>query len=158
MTPEFLNFVLESPPALDLLKWLNRTLVPDEHYWATLMYNQHVGAPKSYLGTCWSWPRRPYYMKNWISRYQLWSETECKGKILRMSCIFGVRDLPVVIGKHHLFTHKVLRNFEPATMHCLKEWHMEKQAAQLLLSRNATEFYTNLPIVKYYAAGNGSEC
>ncbi|CAF5174733.1 unnamed protein product, partial [Rotaria sp. Silwood1] len=44
----FIEFVLTSPIAKELLDWSRDTYSPDEHYWATLNYNTHLHSPGGY--------------------------------------------------------------------------------------------------------------
>ncbi|KAG7226685.1 hypothetical protein INR49_014033, partial [Caranx melampygus] len=49
---DFVNFVLTSPIAHDLLEWSKDTFSPDEHYWVTL--NHVKGAPGSHIDGGWA--------------------------------------------------------------------------------------------------------
>ncbi|KAK5970918.1 hypothetical protein GCK32_005884 [Trichostrongylus colubriformis] len=42
----------------------------------------------------------------YISRYQVWTSKQCKGKMFRYSCVYGVEDLPVIIKQDHLRVRK----------------------------------------------------
>ena len=46
----FIDYVLHSPVAADILRWVRYTEVPDETYFATLNHNPHLGVPGAYLG------------------------------------------------------------------------------------------------------------
>ncbi|KAG7242393.1 hypothetical protein INR49_023481 [Caranx melampygus] len=54
LTRDFVNFVLTSPIAHDLLEWSKDTFSPDEHYWVTL--NHVKGAPGSHIDGGWQEP------------------------------------------------------------------------------------------------------
>ncbi|CAB1443412.1 unnamed protein product, partial [Pleuronectes platessa] len=51
LTRPFVDFVLTSPIAQDLLEWSNDTFSPDEHYWVTL--NHITEAPGSHINGEW---------------------------------------------------------------------------------------------------------
>ncbi|ETN78815.1 hypothetical protein NECAME_10115 [Necator americanus] len=57
-----------------------------------------------------------------ISRYQQWqirSNSICRGRYYRLSCVFGVDDLPTLVKRHELLAHKLYLGFQPASFLCL---------------------------------------
>ena len=46
----FIDYILHSPIAKDLLEWMNDTQVPDELYFATLNHNRHLNVSGAYKG------------------------------------------------------------------------------------------------------------
>ncbi|EYB95431.1 hypothetical protein Y032_0160g3352 [Ancylostoma ceylanicum] len=41
------------------------------------------------------------------------------GKMFRYSCIFGVRDIPVLLKQPHLVAHKFYIQYQPASYFCI---------------------------------------
>lgn len=57
-----------------------------------------------------------------ISRYQQWvmrTNSVCRGRYSRLSCIYGVDDLPILIARPELVAHKLYMEFQPAAFLCL---------------------------------------
>jgi hypothetical protein len=48
----FVDYVLHSKPAKDLLSWCHHVYSPDEYFWATLQHNPHLKVPGGYSGRC----------------------------------------------------------------------------------------------------------
>lgn len=40
LSRQFVNFVCQNKTAVDYLEWLEDTIIPDEQFWATLIYNK----------------------------------------------------------------------------------------------------------------------
>ncbi|KAL6729119.1 hypothetical protein Aduo_000203 [Ancylostoma duodenale] len=70
-----------------------------------------------------STPNSEFRIQNYIvSRYQQWlirSNSNCRGRYYRLSCIFGVDDLPTLVKRHELVAHKLYLDFQPAAFLCL---------------------------------------
>ncbi|EYC12082.1 hypothetical protein Y032_0048g1602 [Ancylostoma ceylanicum] len=64
-----------------------------------------------------------FHIDNYVvSRYQQWlirSNSNCRGRYYRLSCIFGVDDLPTLVKRHELVAHKLYLDFQPAAFLCL---------------------------------------
>ncbi|XP_061640311.1 beta-1,3-galactosyl-O-glycosyl-glycoprotein beta-1,6-N-acetylglucosaminyltransferase 7 isoform X2 [Phyllopteryx taeniolatus] len=120
LTRGFVDFVLESHKACDLLEWSKDTYSPDEHYWVTL--NQIREAPGSNIGGGWKGDIRAIK----------WAEHEgkvhngCKGRYVRQICIYGIKDLPWLIEKNSMFANKFENHFLPEALDCLEQWHRNK--------------------------------
>uniref|UniRef100_A0A3P8WQR1 Glucosaminyl (N-acetyl) transferase family member 7 n=1 Tax=Cynoglossus semilaevis TaxID=244447 RepID=A0A3P8WQR1_CYNSE len=124
LTRGFVDFVLESTIARDLLEWSRDTFSPDEHYWVTL--NHVEEAPGSYVNGNWEGDIRAIK----------WSDQEgvthngCKGHYVHNICIYGIGDLPWLINKNSMFANKFESNSFPETVDCLEEWHRQKVLSQ----------------------------
>ncbi|XP_061689515.1 beta-1,3-galactosyl-O-glycosyl-glycoprotein beta-1,6-N-acetylglucosaminyltransferase 7 [Syngnathoides biaculeatus] len=120
LTRGFVDFVLESRKARDLLEWSRDTYSPDEHYWVTL--NQVREAPGSNVGGGWEGDIRAIKWEDHEGK----SHTGCKGRYVRQICIYGIKDLPWLIEKNSMFANKFENNFLPETLDCLEQWHRNK--------------------------------
>ncbi|CAC5370381.1 unnamed protein product [Mytilus coruscus] len=119
----FVRFVLESDVAKELLIWMKDIYSPDEYYWATLNYNAAIPAPGRYIGN----PNELSFLVVYIS----WNEPDansnrCHGQIVRDICIFGIEDLPTLVGLPHMFANKFYLDYQPLTLDCLEEWYFSK--------------------------------
>lgn len=47
---KFVEYVINNDVAADFLRWVNKTEVPDETYFATLIHNPQLGIPGSFKG------------------------------------------------------------------------------------------------------------
>ena len=58
-------------------------------------------------------------------RYKLWETMTpaCRGKKVRMLCIFGVGDLPPMSKSYELFANKLFHDYQPMALRCLEERH-----------------------------------
>ncbi|EYB95432.1 hypothetical protein Y032_0160g3352 [Ancylostoma ceylanicum] len=130
------NEMVETPLTGRLLKYLSRTYIPDESFWVTLVGNPSTlsitggfDADKVLLfqKTISSINKEAYDsykedvapMNAYISRYQVWKGSKCHGKMFRYSCIFGVRDIPVLLKQPHLVAHKFYIQYQPASYFCI---------------------------------------
>ncbi|KAM3877541.1 beta-1,3-galactosyl-O-glycosyl-glycoprotein beta-1,6-N-acetylglucosaminyltransferase 7 [Diretmus argenteus] len=121
LTRDFVNFVLESQVAHDLLEWSKDTFSPDEHYWVTL--NHIKEAPGSHIDGGWSGEIRAI---KWRDQ----EGTGCKGRYVRDICIYGVEDLPWIINRNSMFANKFESNTFPEALDCLEQWHRDKVLRQ----------------------------
>ncbi|KAH9515049.1 hypothetical protein Btru_019016 [Bulinus truncatus] len=73
----------------------------------------------------------------------------CGGKRVRRVCIFGVKDLELLVNRRELFANKFILDFEPLALDCLEEWHfnmtLAEYAGKLTID---TSWYQNLDIVR----------
>ncbi|KAM9800627.1 beta-1,3-galactosyl-O-glycosyl-glycoprotein beta-1,6-N-acetylglucosaminyltransferase 7 [Syngnathus typhle] len=120
LTRAFVDFVLESPKARDLLEWSRDTYSPDEHYWVTL--NHIKEAPGNNIRGGWEGSVRAIK----------WAEHEgrlhdgCHGRYVRSICIYGMKDLPWLIRSNAMFANKFESQFLPEALDCLEQWHRNK--------------------------------
>ncbi|XP_068598454.1 beta-1,3-galactosyl-O-glycosyl-glycoprotein beta-1,6-N-acetylglucosaminyltransferase 7 [Brachionichthys hirsutus] len=119
LTRAFVDFVLKSSIAHDLLEWSKDTYSPDEHYWVTLNHIQD--APGSYIDGEWEGNIRAI---KW--REQGTAHDGCKGHYVRDICIFAVGDLPWIINKNSMFANKFESDTYPEALDCLEQWHRNK--------------------------------
>ncbi|XP_019735008.1 beta-1,3-galactosyl-O-glycosyl-glycoprotein beta-1,6-N-acetylglucosaminyltransferase 7 [Hippocampus comes] len=120
LTRGFVNFVLESPKARDLLEWSRDTYSPDEHYWVTL--NHVREAPGSNMDGGWEGGIRAIKWEDQIGK----AHDGCNGRYVRSICIYGVKDLPWLIRTNHMFANKFENDFLPEALDCLEQWHRNK--------------------------------
>ncbi|XP_029906966.1 beta-1,3-galactosyl-O-glycosyl-glycoprotein beta-1,6-N-acetylglucosaminyltransferase 7 [Myripristis murdjan] len=124
LTREFVDFVLESPVAQDLLEWSKDTFSPDEHYWVTL--NHIKEAPGSHLDGGWAGDIRAIKWRDQEGSVH----SGCKGRYVRDICIYGVDDLPWIINRNSMFANKFESSTFPEALDCLEHWHRDKVLRQ----------------------------
>ncbi|XP_026204406.1 beta-1,3-galactosyl-O-glycosyl-glycoprotein beta-1,6-N-acetylglucosaminyltransferase 7 [Anabas testudineus] len=124
LTRAFVDFVLQSPIAHDLLEWSKDTFSPDEHYWVTL--NHFKGAPGSYIEGGWEGDIRAIKWRDQGGRVH----DGCKGHYVRDICVYGIEDLPWIINKNSMFANKFESNTYPEALACLQQWHRNKVLSQ----------------------------
>ncbi|XP_037346315.1 beta-1,3-galactosyl-O-glycosyl-glycoprotein beta-1,6-N-acetylglucosaminyltransferase 7 isoform X2 [Pungitius pungitius] len=127
LTREFVDFVLKSPVAQDLLEWSKDTFSPDEHYWVTL---SHIAAPGSYPDGGWEGKIRAIKWRDQEGT----SHSGCKGHYIRDICIYGMEDLPWIINSNSMFANKFERDTFPEALDCLEQWHRTKVLNQATVS------------------------
>ncbi|KAI9548864.1 hypothetical protein NQZ68_003398 [Dissostichus eleginoides] len=120
LTRAFVDFVLESPKAQDLLEWSKDTFSPDEHYWVTLNHIKEV--PGSHIDGGWEGDIRAIKWRDQEGRVH----NGCKGHYVRDICIYGVEDLPWIVNRNSMFANKFESNTFPEALDCLEQWHRNK--------------------------------
>ncbi|XP_053172085.1 beta-1,3-galactosyl-O-glycosyl-glycoprotein beta-1,6-N-acetylglucosaminyltransferase 7 [Scomber japonicus] len=128
LTRAFVDFVLESPIAFDLLEWSKDTFSPDEHYWVTL--NHIKEAPGSHIDGGWAGDIRAIKWRDQEGRIH----NGCKGHYVRDICIYGVEDLPWIINRNSMFANKFESSTFPKAVDCLELWHRSKVLRQATVS------------------------
>ncbi|XP_054473193.1 beta-1,3-galactosyl-O-glycosyl-glycoprotein beta-1,6-N-acetylglucosaminyltransferase 7 isoform X2 [Anoplopoma fimbria] len=146
LTRDFVDFVLKSPIARDLLEWSKDTFSPDEHYWVTL---SHIKAPGSHLDGGWEGDIRSIKWRDQEGR----AHDGCKGHYVRDICIYGVEDLTWIINRNSMFANKFESNTFPGALDCMEQWHRTKVLNQATVSiepawllatqRNSSSSYFN---------------
>nr|XP_057911453.1 beta-1,3-galactosyl-O-glycosyl-glycoprotein beta-1,6-N-acetylglucosaminyltransferase 7 isoform X1 [Doryrhamphus excisus]XP_057911454.1 beta-1,3-galactosyl-O-glycosyl-glycoprotein beta-1,6-N-acetylglucosaminyltransferase 7 isoform X1 [Doryrhamphus excisus] len=124
LTRGFVNFVLKSPKARDLLEWSRDTFSPDEHYWVTL--NHIKDAPGSNPDGGWAGAIRAIKWRDQEGD----KHNGCNGRYVRDICIYGVEDLPWIINRNSMFANKFDSHVSPEALDCLEQWHRNKVLSQ----------------------------
>lgn len=133
----FVDYVLHSKISEEFLEWIrtNGVDVPDETFFATLNHNPHLNIPGSYKGD----PELDCEKKPFLTRFKNWGDYvydwPCKGKRVRLICIFGIEDLPLLMTRQELFANKFHFDYQPYTYQCMDE---------LLFNRTRDEYYNIL--------------
>ncbi|GFR62346.1 beta-1,3-galactosyl-O-glycosyl-glycoprotein beta-1,6-N-acetylglucosaminyltransferase-like [Elysia marginata] len=112
---QFVQFVLTSRLAKDLLEWSRQVYSPDESYWCMLNYNRIEPAPGGHSGNPDDNP--------WLSSYSVWKgeKYQCHTVFIRRVCIFSPSDLPFLASLPSLFANKLMISYQPAALHCLDQ-------------------------------------
>ncbi|KAK7916184.1 hypothetical protein WMY93_011945 [Mugilogobius chulae] len=132
LTREFVDFVLTSPVAQELLVWSRDTYSPDEHFWVTL--NHIEDAPGSFLTGEWEGGIRAIK----------WSDQEgsvhdgCKGQYVRDICVYGIDDLPWLFEHDSMFANKFDSGLYPEALDCMEQWHRNKVLMQAAVAVDAS--------------------
>ncbi|KAH7708843.1 GLY-15 protein [Aphelenchoides avenae] len=136
------NDIVRSEKVAQLVQFLKLIYIPDERLWmsaagnpselsiyggsdarALIMRLQEGDGGKKWTDPPVS-PQEPFRICSyWIGRYQIWNDgpeaSMCNGIYTHDSCVFGVRDLPVLVKRAELVAHKVYFDVQPATFFCL---------------------------------------
>ncbi|XP_058258154.1 beta-1,3-galactosyl-O-glycosyl-glycoprotein beta-1,6-N-acetylglucosaminyltransferase 7-like [Hemibagrus wyckioides] len=125
----FVEYVLTSSVAKDLLEWSKDTYSPDEHYWVTL--NHVEDAPGSRVNGEWEGNIRAIKWKDQEGT----AHQGCSGRYIRDICIYDVKDLSWIIEKNSMFANKFESTSFPEALDCLEQWHRQKvlQQASVLI-------------------------
>ncbi|XP_006639740.2 N-acetyllactosaminide beta-1,6-N-acetylglucosaminyl-transferase [Lepisosteus oculatus] len=124
LTRPFVEFVLHSQIAKDLLEWSKDTYSPDEHYWVTL--NHLPEAPGSHPNGGWEGDIRAIKWRDQAGA----SHDGCKGHYVRDICIYGTEDLQWIISRNSMFANKFELSTYPQAVECLELWHRKKVLQQ----------------------------
>ncbi|TSM36091.1 Beta-1,3-galactosyl-O-glycosyl-glycoprotein beta-1,6-N-acetylglucosaminyltransferase 7 [Bagarius yarrelli] len=125
----FVEYVLTSPVAQDLLEWSKDTYSPDEHYWVTLNHIKDV--PGSRVNGGWEGNIRAIKWKDQEGT----AHNGCNGHYIRDICIYNVDDLPWVIKMNSMFANKFESDSFPEALDCLEQWHRHKVLQQATVIR-----------------------
>ncbi|VDP71724.1 unnamed protein product [Echinostoma caproni] len=126
---EFVQFMFSNPYSLELIESMRKEShlrkVQDELLFSTLAYNPHLGAPGACLRPHAITPTDP---RSWfLARFVNWNATDCPSRYaVHGVCIFGARDVPILIEQPHLFANKFFWNFEPVAYTCMEYWLVKR--------------------------------
>ncbi len=112
-TRDFVNYVLKNQTAKDFLEWTNGTYSPDETFWASLQ--QAAGAP----GGRYEPPGGSAV--RFIRWYGQPSYPRCRGRTIRMVCVFSAGYTQHLAKVQHLFANKFDYAFDPIALQCMEE-------------------------------------
>ncbi|KAM6979580.1 beta-1,3-galactosyl-O-glycosyl-glycoprotein beta-1,6-N-acetylglucosaminyltransferase 7 [Aplochiton taeniatus] len=132
VTRAFVNYVLESPVARDLLEWSKDTFSPDEHFWVTL--NHIKETPGNHVEGGWEGEIRAIKWKDQEGT----AHTGCKGRYVRDICVYGVDDLQWLIDRNSMFANKFESGALSEALDCLEQWHRDKVLRQAAVSLEPT--------------------
>ncbi|KAI4890381.1 hypothetical protein NFI96_029126 [Prochilodus magdalenae] len=127
LTRAFVEYVLNSLVAKDLLEWSKDTYSPDEHYWVTL--NHVKDAPGSNIHGGWEGDIRAIKWRDQEGA----AHQGCNGRYVRDICIYATEDLPWVIEKNSMFANKFESSRFPEALDCLEQWHRHKVLQQTMV-------------------------
>ncbi|XP_060078206.1 beta-1,3-galactosyl-O-glycosyl-glycoprotein beta-1,6-N-acetylglucosaminyltransferase-like [Ylistrum balloti] len=145
----FVDYILHNQTAIDFLNWTRRIDFPDECFFSSLNHNPHLGIPGTYKGE----PETSTDVKPFLTRFKNWGNGPfnwpCHGKRVRMICIFGVADLPLLAQRPEFFVNKLYWDYEPYTLDCLEELiYNRTRDGYFRTTKFDTTFYENLDFVK----------
>ncbi|XP_033636772.1 beta-1,3-galactosyl-O-glycosyl-glycoprotein beta-1,6-N-acetylglucosaminyltransferase-like [Asterias rubens] len=112
-TRAFVHYVLTNQTAIDFLEWTNGTYSPDETYWASLQ--QVAGTP----GGRYQPPGGSVI--RFIRWYGKSPYPRCRGKMIRMVCVFSMGYTQHLTKVKHLFANKFDYAFDPIALQCIEE-------------------------------------
>ncbi|XP_041373846.1 beta-1,3-galactosyl-O-glycosyl-glycoprotein beta-1,6-N-acetylglucosaminyltransferase-like [Gigantopelta aegis] len=144
----FVDYVLHNETAADLLEWAKKVDVPDETYFTSLNHNPHLGVPGSYKGE----PEHDPKAKPFLTRFKNWGSPPynwpCAGQRVRLICIFGIGDLPLLEDRKELFANKFYWDYEPYALDCMEELNHNRTRDEYAgLTHFDASYYKHLAIV-----------
>lgn len=150
LSRRFVEFVFRNPAAQKLYRWSNTTMMAEEQFWSTLVHNPQSERVGGYPGTCIGHHSQDKVTKPYISRFQIWY-SGCGGEIVAGSCVYGVKDLPLLTNAPHLVAHKFYLTLQPAAYYCLAWAHHRRRQGKTVKNYPALNltFYETLPSVLY---------
>ncbi|XP_041363142.1 beta-1,3-galactosyl-O-glycosyl-glycoprotein beta-1,6-N-acetylglucosaminyltransferase 4-like [Gigantopelta aegis] len=129
----FVDYVLHNQTAKDFLEWVRPMRVPDETYFTSLNNNAHLRIPGSFTGRLDKSRHHNFYLDSRL-RYKIFvynkSYPKCHGKARHSVCLFGVGDLPSLVGAPHIFANKFLYGYQQFAYDCLERWIFKKMEAE----------------------------
>lgn len=155
--------LVNAPLSRKLLEFLAPTHIADESFWATMLgnpeefnitggfdakrilaFNEQFAQeqPRAHENYIYS----VVAMNGYISRYQVWTKRQCRGKIVRYSCVYGVEDLPIIAKQHHFVAHKLYIDFEPAAYFCLLKRTRKRALSPTPFN---SSIYAEIPMVEF---------
>ncbi|KAK0404915.1 hypothetical protein QR680_017696 [Steinernema hermaphroditum] len=125
----------------ELVVYLSKTECSDESLWTTLAGNpEYLQVPGGFNARLFRkkllaiFDTLEYYRgrtrfglyrpeKYYISRFQTWftDRRPCYGKLVQLSCVYGLRDLPGLLARPELVAHKFYMDYQTATFFCVYE-------------------------------------
>lgn len=145
----FVDFMLHDRRSLDILEWAKKVGIPDEAYFTMLNHNPHLHAPGSYAGEAESTSNET---KPFVVRFKNWGDSiydwPCHGQRVRMVCVFGSGDLPLLSQRREMFANKFYLDYQHS-LDCIEELVFNRTRDQYLgkSTFNAT-WYGQLGFVK----------
>ncbi|KAK7116068.1 N-acetyllactosaminide beta-1,6-N-acetylglucosaminyl-transferase-like [Littorina saxatilis] len=149
----YVDYVINSRVAHEMLAWLQDSFIPDETFFSTMNHNPQLGVPGSYLGSLENRNKEP------VRSFKIWifqNIHRCSGKFVRMVCIFGVGDLPLLVNADpYLIANKFSNHYQPLAYDCMEKWYFDKvQQENLGLAKPLDlSLYENSDIVKHRYTG-----
>ncbi|XP_067674440.1 beta-1,3-galactosyl-O-glycosyl-glycoprotein beta-1,6-N-acetylglucosaminyltransferase-like [Haliotis asinina] len=145
----FVDYVLHNKTAQDFLAWVKNVDVPDETFFTSLNHNAHLRVPGAYLGD----PETDRLIKPFLARFKNWGnepfDWPCEGQRVRLICIFGIGDLPLLRSRPELFTNKFYWDYQPYALDCMEELHYNRTRDEYLGLRHFDDsYYKTLSFVK----------
>ncbi len=86
----------------------------------------------SFLGI----PETDHDIYPFLTRFKNWGDGPfnwpCYGQRVRMVCVFGVGDLPLLAQRPELFANKFYLEYEPLALQCMEELHYNRTRDEVL--------------------------
>ncbi|XP_052078517.1 beta-1,3-galactosyl-O-glycosyl-glycoprotein beta-1,6-N-acetylglucosaminyltransferase-like isoform X1 [Mytilus californianus] len=148
----FVEYAITNKTAIQLLKWLVGTIIPDESFFSTLNFNSNLGIPGSFQGNL----SNAMALYKSMTRYKIWKlDKSCNGQYVRGICIPAVEDLFKIHSRPELFINKVYWDYEHYVLDCLEEsiWNRTIDNIHGMIDLNISD-YSNLYFVKHALKDN----
>ena len=86
--------------------------------------------------------------KPWLAGYAAWGRKDVDpclgGHFVHGVCIFGIKDLPQLVGRRELFANKFHLDFQPLALDCLEEWLYNRTLQPMVFD---AYYYKRLPFI-----------
>ncbi|KFO31346.1 beta-1,3-galactosyl-O-glycosyl-glycoprotein beta-1,6-N-acetylglucosaminyltransferase 7 [Fukomys damarensis] len=125
---KFVDFILTDVRAKDMLLWSRDIHSPERHYWVTL--NRLRDAPGATPDAGWEGDVRAIKWRSEEGK----GHDGCKGHYVQDTCVYGLGDLPWIIGSPSLFANKFEPSADPLVVTCLERRHRLKVLQQAEVS------------------------
>ncbi|CAC5424389.1 unnamed protein product [Mytilus coruscus] len=142
VNPQFGEYATTNKTAIQRLKWLVGTLIPDESVFSTLNFNSNLGITGSFQGEL----TKAMVLYKSMTRYKIWkTDKSCNGQYVHDICIPAVEDLPKIHSRPELFINKVYWDYEHYVLDCLEESFRKRTIDNILgmIDLNIS-YYSNL--------------
>lgn len=75
-------------------------------------------------------------IKPFVTRFKNWGHGQydwpCKGQRVRMICVFGAGDLPILASRRELFANKFYLDYKHYALDCMEELHFNRTRDEYL--------------------------
>ncbi len=152
LTRDFIRAVHTHPLALELWSFLNGTMVPDEHFYPSLVRLSELPGGKARVVPT-------YYYYDLLSHYKVWIGTnrlKChSGEFYSAICQFNYKDLATIEDSGRLFANKFNQDLDYVGIDCWEQWlHIKQMYHQDIDPQKYTDKY---PFMQRIEQMNGSQ-
>ncbi|XP_071173987.1 beta-1,3-galactosyl-O-glycosyl-glycoprotein beta-1,6-N-acetylglucosaminyltransferase-like [Mytilus edulis] len=131
----FVEYILFDKIAKSYFNWTRSVEIPDEVFFSTLNHNPQLKIPGSYKGV----PETDCDTKPFLTRFKNWGNHiynwPCHGSRVRLVCVFGIGDLPLLASRPEMFANKFYLHYQPHALQCMD---------QLIYNRTRDEYFNVL--------------
>jgi len=139
LTRDFIQAVHTNPLALEFWSFLNETVVPDEHFYPSLVHLPELpGGEARVVAT--------YYSYELLSHYKIWDNEirdKCQsGQFHSWLCQFNYKDLAKIEDSGRLFANKFNQELDLVGIDCWEQWfHLKENHHQDIDPRKYIDKY-----------------
>ena len=71
-------------------------------------------------------------IKPYLARFKRWLPGSCHGQIVRLLCVFGAADLPLIASRREFFVNKFYLKYQHFALDCVEELHFNRTRDEYL--------------------------